>query len=167
MNRLALFLFVVLGPSISQAAMLMCLALPFANNGTVSRGEKGVDEVVAHCTDFRTGKYARVDLRGLGHAWRYSLVDVFAVACPKTSYDKIAGTYSGVRAEGDLLVGLRLGFYSRENQHMCFVPGLKAFTIGASITKGEMKITTKTPKPTPAPTPVATPVPTPPPPANR
>jgi hypothetical protein len=166
MSKFGLFLLFVLGPSISQAAMLLCLALPIANNGTVSRGGKNVDEVVAHCSDFSTGQYARVDLHGLGPSWRVALIDLFAVACPQATYEQLAGVYKGYRAEADLLLGVRLAFYSRANQHMCFVPGLKVISVGGSITKGEMTITTKnspapTPQPTPAPTPVATPKPTP------
>lgn len=166
MKKLGLFLVLVLGPSISQAAMLMCLALPISKDGTVSRAKNRVDEVVAHCKDYKTGNYAKVELRGMGPAWRMTLVDVFAVACPSTPYESLAGVYKGYRLEADLLLGLRLGLYSPTNKQLCFVPGLKALTIGGSITKGEMRITTKGgsqpgPTPTPAPTPKPTPVPTP------
>lgn len=180
MKALGLFLVFALGPSISQAAMLMCLSAPIMKNGTVTGGKNKVDEVVAHCKDFKTGKYAKVELRGMGPAWRKTIVDVFAVACPKTPYSELGGIYKGYRLEADLLLGVRLGLYSPKSKQLCFVPGLKALTIGGSVTKGEMRITVKggsepapsptpQPKPTPAPTPKPTPAPmptaTPPPPA--
>ena len=184
MKKLGLFLVFVLGPSISQAAMLMCLALPIANNGTVTGGKNKVDEVVAHCKDFKTGQYAKVELRGMGPAWRKTIVDVFAVACPEIPYESLGGVYRGYRLEADLLLGLRLGLYSPTSKQLCFVPGLKVLTVGGSLTKGEMRITVKggpqpepipapkptpkpAPKPTPVPTPAPTPVPTPPPPTTR
>lgn len=170
MKALGLFLVFALGPSISQAAMLMCLALPIANNGTVTGGKNKVDEVVAHCKDFKSGRYAKVELRGMGPAWRMTVLDVFAVACPQTPYEKLGGVYKGYRLEADLLLGLRLGLYSPTSKQLCFVPGVKALTIGGSFTKGEMRITVKggdepqptpQPKPTPVPTPAPKPQPTP------
>lgn len=184
MKAFGLFLVLALGPSISQASMLMCLALPISKDGTVTGARNKVDEVVAHCKDYKTGKYAKVELRGMGPAWRMTIIDVFAVACPQTPYESLGGIYKGYRLEADLLLGLRLGLYSPTSKQLCFVPGLKALTIGGSITKGEMRITVKggdqptpTPQPTPAPTPTPKPTPnpsptpvptaTPPPPAIR
>ena len=168
MKAFGLFLVFALAPAISQAAMLMCLALPISNDGTVTGARNKVDEVVAHCKDYKTGQYAKVELRGMGPAWRLTILDVFAVACPQTPYEQLGGVYKGYRLEADLLLGLRLGLYSPTSKNLCFVPGLKALTIGGSLTKGEMRITVKggdqptpTPAPTPAPTPKPTPMPTP------
>lgn len=179
MKKLGLMILLVAGPSISHAAMLLCMALPYSGNGTESRAKNHEDNVVAYCSDFKTGRYAQVNLHGLGPAWRLAVLDVFAVACPKVPYENLGGVYRGFRLEGDAVVGLRLAMYS-DDQRGCFVPGLKALSIGGSITKGEMNIKivggdqqkptpTPTPAPTPKPTPVATPVPTPtpPPPAAR